>query len=297
MGNVIACYAGIGKTCFSKTVESAIDLVSMPYSWILPPSTSPKEHEAEKAAPWLLTNPLFPENYIHAILDALGTYDYVLIPPIDSVLRALEHEYELPYLLIYPHISLKEEYRQRYISRGNGPEFLDVFIGQWDERIHLLESDCYGTHIVLNAGEHLSLIREKIDEAIDNIILKSNELSTYRRETIAKDTDIVAEENLATCIFVENPLGPNYIFPINISREASFIYHLGQFAYQKGVRLNTWMPLWVYQELCKLHNTSAGKNTVELIAGNREPPLCIELLKSKREVVNKINAIAAHNSE
>lgn len=289
MGAIIACYAGIGKTYFSKTVESAIDLVSMPYSWILPPSTSSEEHEAEKAAPWLLTNPLFPDNYIHAILDALRKYDYVLIPPVASVLRALEHEYELPYLLIYPHISLKEEYRQRYIFRGNGPEFLDIFIGQWDERIHLLESNSYGTHIVLNTGEYLSLIREKVDEAIDNIILESNELSTYRRETIAKGTNIVAEENLETCIFIENPGGPNYIFPINISKEAAFLYHLGRFAYQKGVRLNTRMPLWVYQELYRLCDAD------ELIADRKELPLCIKLLKSKREVVNKINAIAAYN--
>lgn len=269
----------------------------MPYSWILPPSTSTNEHETEKASPWLLPNPDFPDNYLHAVVTALENYSYVLIPPVGSVLRALEHEYELPYILVYPHISLKEEYRQRYISRGNGSDFLDVFIEQWDERIHLLESDSYGTHIVLNAGEYLSLIKEKIDDAVGHFKEQPGELSIYRREIMTKNTDIALEENLEDCIFIGNPWGPNYIFPIDMCKEASFIYHLGRFAYQKGVHLNTRTPLWVYQKLYQLRDAAAARSEEEPIIDSKELPLYIELLKSKREVVNKINAIAAYSLE
>lgn len=47
----IAAYAAAGKSTFAQRVEGAIDLVSMPHSWCLPPSDRRSgEFEAEKGA-------------------------------------------------------------------------------------------------------------------------------------------------------------------------------------------------------------------------------------------------------
>ena len=68
---VIACYAGVGKSTFASMYpEETLDLFSMPYKWILPEKDGEKgEFEHVKAAPYLLLNPAFPENYLAAVLD------------------------------------------------------------------------------------------------------------------------------------------------------------------------------------------------------------------------------------
>ena len=76
---IIAGFSGTGKSTFAARIENAVDLTSMPFSRILPTDDS-GEPEAEKAAPWLLNDPLYPDNYVAAVLRAEGRYDYVIIP-------------------------------------------------------------------------------------------------------------------------------------------------------------------------------------------------------------------------
>jgi len=66
-------------------VEGAIEIPSMPYSWILPNNIdkSAKELEKEKGAFYHLTNPLFPMNYVFEILKAERSCKYVIIPTIE----------------------------------------------------------------------------------------------------------------------------------------------------------------------------------------------------------------------
>lgn len=85
---IIAAYAGAGKSAFARQVEEAVDLPSMPYSRVLPPEKGTKrECEAEKAAPYLLSNPQYPYNYLLEILKAEREYEYVLIPTAIRVIQ------------------------------------------------------------------------------------------------------------------------------------------------------------------------------------------------------------------
>ena len=118
---LIACYAGAGKSTFAKRNPLvSIDLHSMSYRWIL---LDRQEGEEVKAAQYLLPHPAYPENYIAAILEAEARYEYVLLPSSIDVLNRLHTEYGIPYLLCYPGIECREEYRPRYTARGNSENF------------------------------------------------------------------------------------------------------------------------------------------------------------------------------
>lgn len=102
---IIAAYAGVGKSYFEKHVIGAKDLVSMPYSWILQSGSKDiEECEKIKGAPYLVSNPLYPDNYIAEILRLEKEYKYLLIPPIYFLLSDLRLEYNRPYILCYPTI-------------------------------------------------------------------------------------------------------------------------------------------------------------------------------------------------
>ncbi len=163
---IIACYAGVGKSTFAKMFDNSVDLVSMPYSWILPKENEKAEYEEIKAAPYLIRHPHFYTNYLLAILEANKKYEYVLIPTIEQILRRLENEFHMPFIVVYPSIELKEQYKQRYIDRGNTQNFLEVFIEQWDDRIHALMEYDTNKSIVLSDGEYLTNVKEKIDNII-----------------------------------------------------------------------------------------------------------------------------------
>lgn len=77
----------------------------------------------------VLTDPLYPENYIIDILRAEQEHDYVLILTDMEVIRRLREEYGRKVVLCYPADELKDEYRERFIARGNSEEFLNLFIG------------------------------------------------------------------------------------------------------------------------------------------------------------------------
>lgn len=82
----------------------------------------------------------WPFNYIDEIILRLPQYRYVVIPS-DSMGCSMLREEQIPYYLCYPQRSLKEEYRKRFLQRGNTQGFLDVFIGRWDLFMDHLEAD------------------------------------------------------------------------------------------------------------------------------------------------------------
>ena len=110
---IIASYAGTGKTYFADRVEGAIEIPSMPFSWILLRNTdkSAKEFEKEKGAFNHLANPLFPMNYVFEVLKAERSSKYVIIPTIERVLEVLQEKYYRNCILVYPEESLKDENR------------------------------------------------------------------------------------------------------------------------------------------------------------------------------------------
>ena len=196
---IIAGYSGIGKSYFCEKMENSIDLHSMPHKWILPTVYNDEEKETVKAAPYLISNPNYKTDYVKAIIDASKKYDYVVIPSDLYVLKELD-KLGIPFILVYPELSLKEQYRKRYLARGNMWYFIEVFIEQWEERILSLITYPSKYKIVLKQEEYLLDFQDKlfiftnnqkIDNCIDNAIktLNINETNKNRWLYLCDDTD------------------------------------------------------------------------------------------------------------
>jgi len=160
---IIAAYAGAGKTTAAKLhPETVVDFVCMPYKYILESLLEGADSESRKANPDHVMREDWPWNYLAAIKGAMSGEKILLIPTDLNVLLLLRND-KIPYTLCYPEREARENYRQRFIARGNTDEFIEIFIGGWEERIAALEQDTYGKHIVLRDWEFLSDVIENIN--------------------------------------------------------------------------------------------------------------------------------------
>jgi len=102
----------------------------------------------------------FPSNYIKHIQKNIGIVDYICISSHEEVRKALVNE-KMEFILVYPHMSLRSEYLNRYKLRSSTSQFLDLLYANWDNWVGQLikQKDC--THVQLKSGEYLSDIIEK----------------------------------------------------------------------------------------------------------------------------------------
>jgi len=150
---IIAAYAGTGKSTLANTYPHEFeDFVCMPYKYLL--TSDGDRGEAGKANPTNIMRDDWPYNYISAIKSNMGTGKHLLIPT-DMFVLMLLREKNIPYMLCYPRRDAKEIYRERFQTRGNTAQFIDIFIGRWDDFISAFEHDTYGKHTVLRADEFL----------------------------------------------------------------------------------------------------------------------------------------------
>ena len=108
---VYSAFPGVGKTTyFNTTNRIVLDSDS---------STFDKKH--------------FPDNYIEHIERAVQdpTVDKVLVSSHKDVRDALVKK-GIPFVLVYPDRSLKDEYIQRYKDRGNNDAFVGLLEKNWD---------------------------------------------------------------------------------------------------------------------------------------------------------------------
>lgn len=186
---IIAAYAGTGKSTFAQRVEGAVDLTIMPYSWILPPTEkSDAELEGEKGALHRLRNPLFPYNYLAEILKSERKFRFVLIPTNFEIIRRLREDYGRTVLLCYPDDDCREEYRARFLARGNSESFLELFIDGWDYFLGLVRDYDQGIHIVMRPGSYLTdlLQRFEMERQADRTQPVEDEIIQAIEEKIAK---------------------------------------------------------------------------------------------------------------
>lgn len=119
--HIISGFPGTGKSTAAKLLPGIVfDLESSDFHWIDPKAEVKVQH------------PKWPANYISAIralafeTDGLKNYRdllYVVISAHKEILDRLD-ELGIDYAVSYPDITAKEEYIQRYIDRGNTPEFI-----------------------------------------------------------------------------------------------------------------------------------------------------------------------------
>lgn len=137
---VVSAFPGVGKSFFAGVSGyKVLDFESSQYSYLSNGSR----------------NPSFPVNYIEFMKAQLDSFDMVLISSHAEVRRALYFQ-EIPFTLVYPHSSLKQEYLERYRLRGSDQNFINLVDSKWYEWL----ADCaeqHGCiHRVLQAGQYLS---------------------------------------------------------------------------------------------------------------------------------------------
>jgi hypothetical protein len=90
----------------------------------------------------------FPENYLQHIKDNIGKVDVICISSHKEVRDALVAN-NLPFTLIYPDKSTKDEYISRYTDRGNSSQFIELVEKNWGLWIDECEQQKGCKHIVL----------------------------------------------------------------------------------------------------------------------------------------------------
>lgn len=150
---VISGFPGIGKSIMTKKFgDSVSDSDSSMFSWLSPG----------------VRHPDFPQNYIDHIKQVIKTKQYVLVSSHKVARDGLIAE-QIPFILVYPDASLKDEYLKRYADRGNKPDFMKMMEDNFDKFVAECSavSSEYVTHLVLQSNQYLGTpeVLEKIEEA------------------------------------------------------------------------------------------------------------------------------------
>lgn len=140
MTKVVAGFPGVGKSVLFKNSNlNVLDSDSSKFSWIEPG----------------VRHPDFPQNYINHIKVNIGVADIIPVSSHDVVRKALA-ESGIEYYLVYPDISLKEEYLDRYRQRGNDEKFIALLKSKWEEFILSIEEETFPTLLKLSSNQYLS---------------------------------------------------------------------------------------------------------------------------------------------
>ena len=142
MGKIICTHYGCGKTTYCKTHENSIDLDA---GWF------------EKKEGW-------DKIYIECAKALTKVYDYVFITSHTSTILLLDKMEDLEWYLVYPDISLKEEYRERLENRREQDqkwinEKIDFYEKQIEKYDKLIKN---AKKIILQSNEFISDIMDII---------------------------------------------------------------------------------------------------------------------------------------
>jgi hypothetical protein len=139
MIKVWSCFSGTGKT---RAHDQALgyDCDSSRFHW------------DEKG----VVNPAWPNNYIEAIKSLSGFMLASIFVSSHEIVREGLKNQNIPFVLVYPAIHLKEEYRERYIKRGDSPSFINTLMNNWNPWINDLTQVKCERHIVLRENQFIS---------------------------------------------------------------------------------------------------------------------------------------------
>lgn len=144
---VISGFPAVGKSQFVKDNQDllVLDSDSSQFSWL-------KDENDNNTK---TRNPKFPQCYIDYIKENIGQVDIILVSSHDNVRKALEDN-KIEYCLVYPSKTLKEEYMNRYIKRGNDYNFIKFIEANWDKFIDDIEQEKFPFLIKLWGNQYLS---------------------------------------------------------------------------------------------------------------------------------------------
>ena len=171
---IIAGFAGIGKSHLaSREPDKYEDFIARPYRYLLDEDGMADEsQEARKADLSLGTHPCWPCNYLNALTHRNGNPGNLLIPSDHQVLNDLAIE-GVPFALVYPDKMAKEEYRHRFVERGNSEDFIGIFIGRWESFMKQLKMAPCRYRIILGPGQYLSDVVGQLEEWSSAVVQSS----------------------------------------------------------------------------------------------------------------------------
>lgn len=156
---ILSGFPGVGKSfMFNNSNISVLDSDSSNFSWI-------KDSEGNNTKE---RDPKFPKNYINHIKKNIGKVDIIMVSSHDIVRNALK-ENNISYLLFYPSIELKEEYLERYKSRGNDESFINMISSNWNKFITEIEKETFPILVKLEEYEYIKSVID-LYYCNDNII-------------------------------------------------------------------------------------------------------------------------------
>ena len=151
MGIIIAGFATCGKSVLGRKYKNVIDLESSLYKHIVShDDLSVEEIKGIKRD----INPMWPQNYYDAIIEATNNYDIVLVQ-----LKPEHFDYfdkhNIKYSIAYPNINNWQEVEKRCVERGNNETFIirlkEVFKPYYEDSI----KRNYEKFYILNNNETL----------------------------------------------------------------------------------------------------------------------------------------------
>lgn len=121
----------------------------------------------------------FPRNYLYHIKDVLNVcrddmqeskpndqddlVDFIFVSAHPDVLDGLDAQ-KIPYTLVYPDLSLKDHYLERFIDRGDPQSFIQEMAESWETLIRNMTLKTHPKKIVLQENQFLSdILGEKLD--------------------------------------------------------------------------------------------------------------------------------------
>ncbi len=158
MGIIISGFATCGKSILGKKYSNIKDLESSPFKNIMRDDLSVEEQKGTKRE----INPMWPQNYYNAIIEATNQYDIVLVQ-----LKPEHFDYfdkhNIKYSIAYPNINNWKEVEKRCVERGNNEAFIkrlkEVFIPYYEDSIKRNYEKLY----ILKDNETLEDVLKKED--------------------------------------------------------------------------------------------------------------------------------------
>jgi hypothetical protein len=153
---IISAFPGTGKSYYyGKYPNTTLDSDSSNFSWV-------KDENANNTKE---RNPEFPQNYINHIKENIGKYKYIFVSSHKEVRDALLDNC-LFFYLVYPSENRKDEFLERYRSRGNDEKFIKLISDNWEKwvrEIYWINNGCEKIEMVLDNLEDELNHLERVD--------------------------------------------------------------------------------------------------------------------------------------
>lgn len=149
---IICGFPGVGKTTAEQRCRQAIDCESSGFQYRFDPT----EVNAGSPAGVYKENQNWVEKYVDQLVElAMDVrYHYVFASTHQEVRDELCARF-IPYVVVVPDRSLKDEYLSRYVMRGDSAEFIMGIYENWDDWLKAIDIEAPAV-IHLKAGQVLS---------------------------------------------------------------------------------------------------------------------------------------------